>query len=60
MSCTYRQRLSDIGPLSRPFLNLFILELMQINMSLCIIYKLVNVVYEKTIYEGTIFVNENL
>jgi len=30
-------------------------QLMQINMSLCIIYKLVNVVYEKTVYEGTIF-----
>ena len=47
-------------------------QLMQINMPLCIIiiifltkplciiYKPVNVVYEKTIYEGTIFVSENL
>jgi hypothetical protein len=31
-----------------------------INMPLCIIYKLVNVVYEKTVYEGTIFISENL
>jgi len=30
---------------------------MQINTSLCIIYKLVNVVYEKTVYEGIIFVS---
>jgi len=33
---------------------------MQINMPLCIIYKLVNVVYKKTVYEGIIFVTENL
>jgi len=33
---------------------------MQINMSLCIIYKLINVVYKKTVYEDTIFVSENL
>jgi len=35
-------------------------QFMQINMSLYIIYKLVNVVYEKTAYEGIIFVSENL
>jgi len=35
-------------------------QLIQINMSSSIIYKLVNVVYEKTVYEGTIFVSENL
>jgi len=29
-------------------------------MSLCIIYTLVNVVYEKTVCEGTIFVSKNL
>jgi len=33
---------------------------MQINIPLCIIYKLVNVVYEKIAYESTIIVNENL
>jgi len=33
---------------------------MQISMSLCMIYKFVNVVSEKTVYEGTIFVSENL
>jgi len=26
----------------------------------CVIYKLVKVVYEKIVYEGTIFVSENL
>jgi len=35
-------------------------QFMQINMSLCIIYMLFNVVYEKTVYEGIIFVNKNL
>jgi len=29
-------------------------------MPLCIIYKIVNVVYEKTVYECTISVSENL
>jgi len=29
-------------------------------MSLFVIYKLVNVVYEKTVYEGKISVSENL
>lgn len=33
---------------------------MQINKLLSIILKFVNVVYEKTIYENTIFVIENL
>jgi hypothetical protein len=33
---------------------------MQINMPLWIIYKFVNVVYEKPVYECTIFVGENL
>jgi hypothetical protein len=44
----------------RPGLDSLILELMQINMPLCIIYKLVNVVYEKTVYDVRIFVSENL
>jgi len=35
-------------------------QLMQINMPLCIIYKPVNVVYEKTVYEDTIFISKNL
>jgi len=35
-------------------------ELMQINMPSCIIYKFFNVAYDKTVYEGTLFVNENL
>jgi len=35
-------------------------QLVQINISLCIIYKLFNVVYEKIVYEGTNFVSENL
>jgi len=35
-------------------------QLMQINTTLCIIYKLVNIVYEKTVYEGIISVSENL
>ena len=33
---------------------------MQINKLLCIIQKLVNVVYEKTTYEDTISVSENI
>jgi len=33
---------------------------MQINMPLCITYKLVNVIYEKTVYKCIIFVSENL
>jgi len=33
---------------------------MQIYKLLCIVHKLVNVVYEKTTYEDTIFVNDNL
>jgi len=33
---------------------------MKMNMSLCIIYKFVDVIYEKTIYESIIFVSENL
>jgi len=33
---------------------------MQINKFLCIIYKFVKVFYEKTVYEDTIFVRENL
>jgi len=33
---------------------------MQINMLLCIIHKLVKVAYEKTAYEDTIIVSENL
>jgi len=33
---------------------------MQINKLLCIIHKLVKVVYEKTAYEDTIFVSENI
>jgi len=33
---------------------------MQINNLLCIIHKLVKVVYEKATYEYTIFVSENL
>jgi len=33
---------------------------MQINMLLCIIHKIVKVVYEKTAYEDTILVSENL
>jgi len=35
-------------------------QLMNINMPLCIIYILVNVIYEKTVYECIIFVSENL
>jgi hypothetical protein len=42
----------------RPCFDSLILELMQINMPLCIIYKLVNVVYEKTVYDVRIFVSE--
>jgi len=33
---------------------------MQINKFLCIIHKLVEVVYEKIAYKDTIFVSENL
>jgi len=33
---------------------------MQINDLLCIIHKLIKVVYEKTTYEDTIFTSENL
>ena len=33
---------------------------MQINKLLCIIHKLVKVVYEKAIYEDTIFISDNL
>jgi len=33
---------------------------MQIIKLICIIHKLVNVVYEKTVYEDITFVNENL
>jgi len=44
----------------RARLDWLILELMQINKLSCISYKLVKVVYEKTTYEGTIFVSENL
>jgi len=33
---------------------------MQINMFLYIIYKLVNIFYEKTVYQDTIFVSDNL
>jgi len=33
---------------------------MQINKFVCIIHKFVNVVYEKTVYEDTIFVCESL
>ena len=35
-------------------------QLVQINIPLCIIYKLVNVVYENTVYEGIIFVSKKL
>jgi len=53
-NCSFRQL-----PLTH-CLDQLILELMQINMSLCIIYNLVNVVYEKTVYEGKLFISENL
>jgi len=33
---------------------------MQINELLCIIHKLIKVVYEKTAYEDTIFISKNL
>jgi len=33
---------------------------MKVNNLLCIIHKLVKVVYEKTVYEYKIFVSENL
>jgi hypothetical protein len=35
-------------------------QLMQINKLLCIVHKVVNVVYEKTAYANTIFASENL
>jgi hypothetical protein len=42
------------------YFRVYVKQLMQINMSLCIIYTFVNVLYEQTVYEGTIFVSENL
>jgi len=39
---------------------LLIKQLMQINKLLWYVHKLVKVVYEKTTYEDTIFVSENL
>jgi hypothetical protein len=42
------------------YFRVYAKQLMPINIPLCIIYKLVNGVYEKTTYEGTIFASENL
>jgi len=42
------------------YFRAYVKQLVNINMPLCIIYMLVNVIYEKTVYECIIFVNENL
>jgi len=42
------------------YFRVYAKQLMNINMPLCIIYMLVNVIYEKTVYECIIFVSENL
>jgi len=42
------------------YFRAYVEQLMNINMSLCIIYMFVNVIYEKTVYKCIIFVSENL
>lgn len=43
-----------------PFKLAYTKQLMKINKVFCIIHKFVKVIYEKTVYENTIFVHENL
>jgi len=49
-----------LGRLNWPIFWAYAKQLVQINKLLCIIHKHVNVVYEKTTCEDTIFVSENL
>lgn len=48
------------GPFGLAYFRAYVKQLMHINKLLCIIYKLVKLVYEKTTYEDAIFVSKNL
>jgi hypothetical protein len=50
----------NIDPFGLACFWVYAKQLMQINKLLCMIHKLVKVVYEKNSYEDTIFVSENL
>jgi len=53
-------RINGTQPTLGAGLDWFTVGLMQINKLICIIHKLVKVVYGKTAYEDAVFVSENL
>jgi hypothetical protein len=59
-SIWYRVVGKILGPFGLAYFLAYPEQLMKINKLLCIIHKLVKIVYEKTAYENTIFVSENL